>query len=74
MGNMAAYFATKKAKERAAITLPVMPSSLPDIPMSEVMVLYAEPDAALNGDPCPHCGKALASRGRHFHIRSCHVP
>ncbi len=28
-------------------------------------------DIKLDTSACPHCGKALKPRGRHFHIRAC---
>ena len=61
----AAFYATMKARQAAAIHAEVASFVAP------------EPDppamAQVSNLACPRCGKELKAQGRHFHIRACHV-
>ena len=61
----AAFYATMKARQAAAIHAEVAPivAPLPDPPAM----------ASVSALACPKCGKELKAQGRHFHIRACHV-
>ena len=76
MGNMAAYFASQKAKEKAAMAPPALPpiEAVVSPVVENVLASLEATPTEYDGDPCPHCGKPLKAKGRHFHIRSCHVP
>lgn len=68
MGNMAAYFATMKAKQAAMI-------HAEQVAVDAGLIVPEEPlPAAEFPYSCPKCGKPLKAKGRHFHIQACNEP
>ena len=71
--GMAAFFATKKAKELAAIAQHPLPVELSPTVSAALEAIEAT-DTSAAGAPCPNCGRPLSKQGRHLHIRRCIVP